>query len=454
MLNKLEDMTLLDLKSLAKEHNIKNISKLKKEELITILKQILTNQDDAILHPLDENHSNNKHETEKQYDSNGEPVIDYKLTNEGDEIVEGILDILPDGYGFLRGDNYLSSDKDVYVSMVQIRRFKLDNGDIVKGISRFKEGEKFPSLIFVGEVNGEHPEKAMKRKRFDELIPIFPNEKLKMETVSNDYATRIIDLISPIGKGQRGMIVAPPKVGKTTLIKKIANSISINNPEVELIVLLIDERPEEVTDMKRSIKGQVIHSTFDELPEHHVKVAEMVLERAKRLIEHEKDVVILLDSITRLTRAYNLVIPSSGRTLSGGIDPAALHKPKKFFGAARNIENGGSLTILATALIDTGSRMDDVIFEEFKGTGNMEVHLDRKLSEKRIFPAIDINKSGTRREDLLLTKKEMETVFALRKALNSLPVADVTEQVISQMTQTKNNEEFVDKIDVYLRRFK
>ena len=454
MLNKLEDMTLLDLKSLAKEHNIKNISKLKKEELITILKQVLGDNEQSLLHPLDENNQNDKHETERQYDSNGEPIIDYKLTNEGDEIVEGILDILPDGYGFLRGDNYLSSDKDVYVSMVQIRRFKLDNGDIVKGISRFKDGEKFASLIFVGEVNGEHPEKAMKRKRFDELIPIFPNEKLKMETVSNDYATRIIDLMSPIGKGQRGMIVAPPKVGKTTLIKKIANSISTNNPEVELIVLLIDERPEEVTDMKRSIKGQVIHSTFDELPEHHVKVAEMVLERAKRLIEHEKDVVILLDSITRLTRAYNLVIPSSGRTLSGGIDPAALHKPKKFFGAARNIENGGSLTILATALIDTGSRMDDVIFEEFKGTGNMEVHLDRKLSEKRIFPAIDINKSGTRREDLLLTQREMETVFALRKALNSLPVADVTEQVISQMTQTKNNEEFIDKMELYLRRFK
>ena len=294
----------------------------------------------------------------------------------------------------------------------------------------------------------------MKRKRFDELTPIYPTERLKLETSSNDYATRIIDLMCPIGKGQRGMIVAPPKVGKTTLLKKVANSISQNNPEVELIVLLIDERPEEVTDMKRSIKGQVIHSTFDELPEHHVKVAEMVLERAKRLIEHEKDVVILLDSITRLTRAYNLVIPSSGRTLSGGIDPAALHKPKKFFGAARNIEHGGSLTILATALIDTGSRMDDVIFEEFKGTGNMEVHLDRKLSEKRIFPAIDINKSGTRREDLLLTKQERETVFALRKAMNSMPVADVTEQVISQMTQTKNNDEFIEKMDHYLKRFK
>ena len=460
MLN-LEEMTLTQLKKLAKEHNIKNISKLKKDELVAMLTQILKETEENEVEVEEENLKEDdvesfveKEPVERRYDENGEPIIDYKLTNEGDEIVEGILDILPDGYGFLRGDNFLSSEKDVYISMVQIRRFKLDTGDIVKGISRFKEGEKFPSLIFVGEVNGEHPEKAMKRKRFDELTPIFPDEKLKLETVSNDYATRIIDLMCPIGKGQRGMIVAPPKVGKTTLLKKVANAISTNNPEVELIVLLIDERPEEVTDMKRSIKGQVIHSTFDELPDHHVKVAEMVIARAKRLVEQGRDVVILLDSITRLTRAYNLVIPSSGRTLSGGIDPAALHKPKKFFGAARNIEFGGSLTILATALIDTGSRMDDVIFEEFKGTGNMEVHLDRKLSERRIFPAIDINKSGTRREDLLLTPKEKDTVFALRKAMNSMPVADVTEEVISQMTQTKNNNEFVDKMDNYLRRFK
>ena len=455
----LEDMTLTELKALAKEHNIKNISKLKKEDLIVVLKDVIGDfeKHSEVLKSSDDDNEDDLYEkeiTERHYDENGEPIVDYKLTNEGDEIVEGILDILPDGYGFLRGENFLSSDKDVYISMVQIRRFKLDTGDIVKGISRFREGEKFPSLIFVGEVNGEHPEKAMKRKRFDELTPIFPNQRLKLETTSNEYATRIIDLMSPIGKGQRGMIVAPPKVGKTTLLKKVANSISQNNPEVELIVLLIDERPEEVTDMKRSIKGQVIHSTFDELPEHHVKVAEMVIERAKRLVEQGRDVVILLDSITRLTRAYNLVIPSSGRTLSGGLDPNALHKPKKFFGAARNIENGGSLTILASALIETGSRMDDVIFEEFKGTGNMEVHLDRKLSEKRIFPAIDINKSGTRREDLLLTPKEYETVFALRKALNNLPVADVTEHIISQMVLTKNNNEFLDKIDSYLRRFK
>ena len=454
MLN-LEEMTLTKLKELAKEYNIKNISKLKKDELISVLKQVTGESketEDSLKNYEDEIEA--REVAERHYDENGEPIVDYKLTNEGDEIVEGILDILPDGYGFLRGENFLSSDKDVYISMVQIRRFKLDTGDIVKGISRYREGEKFPSLIFVGEVNGEHPEKAMKRKRFDELTPVYPNERLKLETTSKEYATRMIDLISPIGKGQRGMIVAPPKVGKTTLLKKVANAISQNNPEVELIVLLIDERPEEVTDMKRSIKGQVIHSTFDELPDHHVKVAEMVLERAKRLVEQGRDVVILLDSITRLTRAYNLVIPSSGRTLSGGIDPAALHKPKKFFGAARNIEFGGSLTILATALIETGSRMDDVIFEEFKGTGNMEVHLDRKLSERRIFPAIDINKSGTRREDLLLTPKEKDTVFALRKAMNSMPVADVTEQVISQMTQTRNNDEFIDRMDAYLGRFK
>ena len=446
-----ENMTLIELKNIAKEKNIKNISKLKKEELINMLNDLEKNT----LNKAKELRydSDDKDQLE---DVNGveDSSVEYKVTNNEDKIIEGILEVLPDGYGFLRGENYLSSDKDVYISPVQIRRFRLDTGDMIKGISRCKEGERFPSLIFVGEVNGQHPEKAARRKRFDELTPIYANEKLKLETTSKEYAMRIIDLMSPIGKGQRGMIVAPPKVGKTTLLKKIANSISTNNPEVELIVLLIDERPEEVTDMKRSIKGKVIYSTFDELPEHHVKVAEMVLERAKRITEQNKDVVILLDSITRLARAYNLVIPSSGRTLSGGLDPSALHKPKKFFGAARNIENGGSLTILATALIETGSRMDDVIFEEFKGTGNMEVHLDRTLSEKRIFPAIDINKSGTRREDLLLSKKELETVFALRKALNSLPVADVTEQIINQMVQTKNNDEFLDKMDLYLKRFK
>ena len=433
-----EEMSLVELKQLAKEKGIKNISKLKKEEIIIELQDI--------------GNETNKVETVEK--ATVKTIDGYKLTND-DQIAEGILEVLPDGYGFLRGDNYLSTPQDIYISPVQIRRFKLDTGDRIKGISRQpKEGEKFPALIFVGEVNGDSPENAYKRKSFDDLIPIYPQERLRLETTPNEYAMRLIDLISPIGKGQRGMIVAPPKVGKTTLLKKIANSISQNNPEVELIVLLIDERPEEVTDMKRSIKGEVIYSTFDELPEHHVKVAEMVLERAKRLTEQKKDVVILLDSITRLARAYNLVIPSSGRTLSGGFDPSALHKPKKFFGAARNIEDGGSLTILATALIETGSRMDEVIFEEFKGTGNMEVHLDRKLSEKRIFPAIDINKSGTRKEDLLLDTKELETVFALRKALSSMTVAEVTEQLLNQLVATKTNKDFLERMEFFLKQFK
>ena len=396
----LESYTLVELRQLAKEKGIKNVSKLKKEELI----EYLTNIQGETTSQSEEEVSTEIPKKEENVDNN----TGYKVTNEEDEIVEGILEVLPDGYGFLRGENYLSTPKDVYISPIQIRRFKLDKGDKIKGIARLpKEGEKFPALIYVGEVNGEAPEKAYRRVKFDDLIPIYPNERIRLETTPDEYSMRIIDLMCPIGKGQRGMIVAPPKVGKTTLLKKIANSISVNNPEIELIVLLIDERPEEVTDMKRSIKGDVIYSTFDELPEHHVKVAEMVLERAKRLTEQKKDVVILLDSITRLARAYNLVVPSSGKTLSGGFDPSALHKPKKFFGAARNIENGGSLTILATSLIETGSRMDDVIFEEFKGTGNMEVHLDRALSEKRIFPAININKSGTRREELLLSKEEL-----------------------------------------------
>lgn len=425
----LENLTLLELKNRAKEQGLKNTSKLKKEELIELLSSS----------------SKNRNPTESG----------YKLTNEGDEFVEGILEVLPDGYGFLRGDNYLPTPKDVYISPVQIKRFRLDTGDKVKGIKRTpKEGEKFPALIYVGEVNGEHPEKAMKRPRFDDLTPIYPNKKLNLETVPSEYTMRLMDLLSPIGKGQRGMIVAPPKAGKTTILKKIANSITTNNPEVELIVLLIDERPEEVTDMKRSINGDVIYSTFDELPEHHVKVAEMVLERAKRLTEQNKDVVILLDSITRLARAYNLVIPSSGRTLSGGLDPSALHKPKRFFGAARNTEDAGSLTILATALVETGSRMDDVIFEEFKGTGNMEVHLDRKLSEKRIFPAIDINKSGTRKEELLLSKEELETVFALRKTMANMSIQEMTEQLIEQIISTKSNEEFLSRMNYFFKNGK
>ncbi len=451
----LENYTLVELRQLAKEKGVKNSSKLRKDELIDELSKLdnesIKNNDTGELE-YDGSYVATDVTTSSLADSSNGT---YKLTNADDRIVEGILEVLPDGYGFLRGENYLSTPKDVYISPIQIRRFRLDKGDKIKGIARQpKEGEKFPALIYVGEVNGEVPEKAYRRQKFDDLTPIYPEERIKLETVQNEYAMRIIDLMSPIGKGQRGMIVAPPKVGKTTLLKKIANSITTNNPEIELIVLLIDERPEEVTDMKRSIKGDVIYSTFDELPEHHVKVAEMVLERAKRLTEQKKDVVILLDSITRLARAYNLSIPSSGRTLSGGLDPSALHKPKKFFGAARNIENGGSLTILATALTETGSRMDDVIFEEFKGTGNMEVHLDRKLSEKRIFPAIDINKSGTRREELLLTKKELETVFALRKAMSTMSVAEVTEELITQMVATKNNDEFLDKMSYFLKNAK
>ena len=425
----LENLTLAELKDKAKEQGIKNISKLKKDEIIELLSS-----------PKEDKISSES---------------GYKLTTEGDEIAEGILEVLPDGYGFLRGENYLPTPKDVYISPVQIKRFRLDTGDIIKGIKRTpKEGEKFPALIYVGEVNGQHPENAMKRRSFDDLTPIYPNKRIKLETNPSEYTMRLMDLLSPIGKGQRGMIVAPPKAGKTTILKQIANSITANNPEVELIVLLIDERPEEVTDMKRSIKGDVIYSTFDELPEHHVKVAEMVLERAKRLTEQKKDVVILLDSITRLARAYNLVIPTSGRTLSGGLDPSALHKPKRFFGAARNTEDAGSLTILATALVDTGSRMDDVIFEEFKGTGNMEVHLDRKLSEKRIFPAIDINKSGTRKEELLLSKEELETVFALRKTMSNMSAQEMTEQLIDQIITTKSNEEFLARMNYFFKNNK
>lgn len=434
------DMSLLELREIAKEKDLKNVSKMKKQELAEMLES-LENQEKLT------NEQSIKNNSSRENDGT------YKPNNENDEIAEGILEVMPDGYGFLRGDNYLSTSKDVYVSPVQIRRFHLDTGDRIKGVMRNpKEGERFPALIYVGEVNGEHPENAMRRRSFDNLIPIYPNKRLKLETGSTNYTMRIMDLLSPIGKGQRGMIVAPPKAGKTTILKQIANSISINNPEVELIVLLIDERPEEVTDMKRSIKGDVIYSTFDELPEHHIKVAEMVLERAKRLTEQKKDVVILLDSITRLARAYNLTIPSSGRTLSGGFDPAALHKPKRFFGAARNTENAGSLTILATALIETGSRMDDVIFEEFKGTGNMEVHLDRNLSERRIFPAIDINKSGTRREDLLLSQEEYLPVMALRKSMSRMNNMEMAEKVMNLIAETKSNTEFIQKLNSILKK--
>jgi transcription termination factor Rho len=358
--------------------------------------------------------------------------------------VEGILELAESGFGFLRFDNFLSSPADVYVAPAQIRRFNLKTGDKIKGVARRpNEGEKFGALLYVFNVNGGDLKDAIKRPEFERLTPIFPNERINLEDSPKNLAMRLINLVAPIGKGQRGLIVAPPKAGKTVLLKNIANTIEKTHPECEMIVLLVDERPEEVTDMQRSIKGEVIYSTFDELPQNHVKVAEMVLARAQRLVEGGKDVVILLDSITRLARAYNLVVPASGRTLSGGLDPGALHKPKKFFGAARNMEEGGSITILATALIETGSRMDDVIFEEFKGTGNMELHLDRKLSEKRIFPALNLNKSGTRREDLLMDAEELDAIWLMRRAMSNLGTQEVTEIIIDRLAHTRTNSDFI-----------
>ncbi|MFZ7134431.1 MAG: transcription termination factor Rho [Eubacteriales bacterium] len=430
-------MKLSELRELAKKKDIKNISKYKKAELI-----------DEIIDKLENIKTEEKEKHKKDLPDRLSEEID---NSENIDQVSGILETHPDGYGFLRRHNYLTSDDDVYISPSQIRRFSMRTGDKISGITRPpKQGEKYKALLYVKKVNDEDPESARKRPNFDTLTPIFPEERIKMERSRRQLATRIIDMIAPIGKGQRGMIVAPPKAGKTTLLKSIANSISKNSPELEVIILLIDERPEEVTDMQRSVKGEVVYSTFDEQPKHHIKVAEMVLERAKRLVEHGKDVVILMDSITRLARAYNLTIPPTGRTLSGGLDPGALHNPKRFFGAARNIEFGGSLTILATALVETGSRMDDVIFEEFKGTGNMEVHLDRKLSEKRVFPAIDINKSGTRREDLLLDQYELQTIWALRKALSSYPIDFVTEKLIDGLATTKTNAEFIQNVDKFM----
>ncbi len=371
---------------------------------------------------------------------------------------EGILEIMPDGYGFLRTENYMPGANDVYISNSQIRRFNLRNGDLVAGKTRQTlESKRYVALMYITAINGMQPEESMLRKPFEELVPIYPNERLTLETKGGDpkkdLAIRLIDLMAPIGKGQRGMIVSQPKAGKTTLLKAIANGIAQNHPDVHLIVLLIDERPEEVTDMQRSIKGEVVFSTFDELPEHHTRVAELVMERSMRLVEQGKDVVVLMDSITRLARAYNLTINSTGKTLSGGMDPGALHKPKRFFGAARNIENGGSLTVIATALVETGSRMDDMVYEEFKGTGNMEIHLDRKLSEKRIFPAIDIYKSGTRRDELLLSADERECVNSLRHFLSGGNTADATEQVIGMFYKTESNEEFVAKFKEMTNRY-
>jgi transcription termination factor Rho len=366
------------------------------------------------------------------------------------ETKEGILEVLPDGYGFIRCDNYLPGENDVYVSPAQIRRFNLKTGDIVTGNTKIRsQNEKFSALLYIKSVNGFHPSEAQKRKRFEDLTPIFPNQRIHLETPGAGVSMRMVDLISPIGKGQRGMIVSQPKTGKTTLLKQIAKAVTRNHPEMRLIILLIDERPEEVTDIKESIEGknvEVIYSTFDELPDNHKRVSEMVIERAKRLVEHKQDVIILLDSITRLARAYNLTVQPSGRTLSGGLDPAALHMPKKFFGAARNMREGGSLTILATALVDTGSRMDDVVFEEFKGTGNMELVLDRSLSEKRIFPAIDLPRSSTRREDLLLTQPELEATYLMRKALGGLKSEEALERIIDMFLRTKSNAEFIEII--------
>ena len=394
------------------------------------------------------NDTRSTNDPEKQSEEELPEIRKDEASLDSGEQGNGILEVMPDGYGFIRCENYLPGDNDVYVAPSQIRRFNLKTGDIVCGNKRIKsQGEKFSALLYISTVNGYPPYEASRRKAFEDLTPIFPNERLRMERPGGTVAMRIMDLLSPIGKGQRGMIVSPPKAGKTTLLKQVATTITKNHPEMHLIILLIDERPEEVTDIRETVTGEnveVIYSTFDELPERHKRVSEMVVERAKRLVEHGRDVMILLDSITRLARAYNLVVPPSGRTLSGGLDPAALHMPKRFFGAARNIREGGSLTILATALIETGSRMDDVIYEEFKGTGNMELVLDRKLSEKRIFPALDILRSGTRRDDLLLSSAEAEAVDIVHKATNTQKPEDTVERILDLFAKTKNNTEFVE----------
>ena len=439
MREKYESLPVATLRDLAKARGIKGVSAAKKAEIVELMLQ------------EDEKEKKEEKNSVKEMSANtgDREVHDIDKLDSG-VTVSGILEVLPDGYGFIRSDNYLPGENDVYVSPSQIRKFNLKTGDILEGHTRIKtQQEKFSALLYLTRINEIDPMRAMRRANFEDMTPIFPDERLKLERGRTSTAMRIMDLLSPIGKGQRGMIVSPPKAGKTTLLKQVALSVRQNNPEIHLLILLIDERPEEVTDIKETIEGEnveVIYSTFDELPEHHKRVSEMVIERAKRLVEHKKDVMILLDSITRLARAYNLTVPPSGRTLSGGLDPAALHMPKRFFGAARNMREGGSLTILATALVDTGSKMDDVIYEEFKGTGNMELVLDRKLSEKRMFPAIDIPKSSTRREDLLLSQEELEAVETMRRALNGLRSDEAVDNILTMFSRTHNNQELIQMV--------
>ena len=439
MREKYESLPLATLKDLAKARGLKGVSALKKAEVIELMLE------------EDERERQAERETVKEMSANtgDKDIHDIDKLDSGIK-ANGILEVMPDGYGFIRSANYLPGENDVYVSPSQIRKFNLKTGDILEGNTRIKtQQEKFSALLYLTKINELDPMKAVRRSNFEDMTPIFPDERLRLETGKTSTAMRIVDLLSPIGKGQRGMIVSPPKAGKTTHLKQVALSVRKNNPEIHLLILLIDERPEEVTDIKETIEGEnveVIYSTFDELPEHHKRVSEMVIERAKRLVEHKKDVMILLDSITRLTRAYNLTVPPSGRTLSGGLDPAALHTPKRIFGAARNMREGGSLTILATALVDTGSKMDDVIYEEFKGTGNMELVLDRKLSERRMFPAVDIHKSGTRREDLLLSKEEQEAVDTMRRALNGMRAEEVADNILNMFSRTRNNAELIQLV--------
>ena len=478
MREKYESLALADLKEIAKLRGIKGVSTMKKAELVeAMLKEDEKDKQEG--KPVEVKPVMKKAEPATSENAKDERVKDEvakdtvkdtakDVTKENTENKQGsddgrypsdldsgiaaygILEVMPDGYGFIRCANYLPGENDVYVAPSQIRRFNMKTGDIIDGSTRIKtQNEKFSALLYVKKINGYPPEVAARRANFEDLTPIFPNERLSLETPKASVAMRVMDLMSPVGKGQRGMIVSPPKAGKTTLLKEVAKSVQQNNPEVHMLILLIDERPEEVTDIREAIEGpnvEVIYSTFDELPEHHKRVSEMVIERAKRLVEHKQDVMILLDSITRLTRAYNLTVPPSGRTLSGGLDPAALHMPKRFFGAARNMREGGSLTILATALVDTGSKMDDVVYEEFKGTGNMEMVLDRKLSEKRIFPAIDIAKSGTRREDLLLSKEEAEAINIMRKAINGLKPDEAVDKILDMFKKTRDNNEFIQTV--------